>query len=91
MCFSRNAGGLKADLTTEQTAIAGRVSEEFNCLPVENEEFRQISEKRALEALKPKRGTVFIDKIPGKLLQARHALPNEKATFVVRTLFLSLP
>lgn len=71
---------------TEQTAIAGRVSEEFNCLPVENEEFRQISEKRALEALKPKRGTVFIDKIPGKILQARHALPGERGTFVVSIL-----
>lgn len=88
--FRPKSRGFNTNPTTEQTAIAGRVSEEFNCLPVENEEFRQISEKRTLEALKPKRGTVFIDKIPGKLLQARHALPNEKATFVVRTLFLPL-
>jgi transcription initiation factor TFIIF subunit beta len=51
---------------------------------VENEEFRRISEQRALEALKPKKETVFIDKIPGKFLQNRHALPVEKNTFVVR-------
>ena len=86
--------GRHTDPTTEQTAIAGRVSEEFNCLPVENEEFQRISEKRALEALKPKRETKFIDKIPGKILQARNALPNERGAFVVcicrSTRFLSL-
>lgn len=69
--------------SSEHTALAGQVSEEFNCLPVENEEFRRISEQRALEALKPKKETVFIDKIPGKILQSRHALPVEKGTFVV--------
>lgn len=69
----------------KQTAIVGRVSEEFNCLPVENEEFRRISETRALQALKPKRETVFIDKIPGKLLQQRHALPGTQSTFVQAT------
>jgi transcription initiation factor TFIIF subunit beta len=42
-----------------------------------------LSEKRALEALKPKRETVFIDKVPGKLLQARNVLPGEKGAFVV--------
>lgn len=42
-----------------------------------------ISERRALEALKPKRETVFIDKVPGKLLQPRNALPGEKSAFVV--------
>ena len=68
---------------TEQTALVGSVSEEFNCLPVENEEFRLLSEKKALEALKPKRETVFIDKLPGKLLQPRNALPGEKGAFVV--------
>lgn len=67
----------------EHTALAGAVSEEFNCLPVENEEFRRISEKRALEALKPRKETVFIDKIPGKIIQARHALPTERGQFVV--------
>jgi len=67
----------------EHTALAGAVSEEFNCLPVENEEFRRISEMRALEALKPRKETVFIDKIPGKIIQARHALPSEKGQFVV--------
>lgn len=74
----------------ENTALAGAVSEEFNCLPVENEEFRRISEKRALEALKPRKETVFIDKIPGKIIQARHALPTERGQFVVRLLHLCL-
>ncbi|OJJ46126.1 hypothetical protein ASPZODRAFT_133124 [Penicilliopsis zonata CBS 506.65] len=69
----------------KQTALQGRVNEEFNCLPVENEEFRRISEKRALEALKPKRETMFIDRVPGKLLQSRHALPGDRATFVQQT------
>lgn len=68
---------------TEQTALVGHVQEEFNCLPVENEEFRLISERKALEALKPKKETVFIDKLPGKLLQQRHALPGEQSAFVV--------
>lgn len=67
----------------EQTALLGSVGEEFNTLPVENEEFRAISERKALEALKPKRETVFIDKVPGKLLQPRNALPGEKSAFVV--------
>ncbi|KAI3076350.1 hypothetical protein CBS147339_5184 [Penicillium roqueforti] len=69
----------------KHTALAGAVSEEFNCLPVENEEFRRISEKRALEALKPRKETVFIDKIPGKIIQARHALPTERGQFVQAT------
>ncbi|KAI9925026.1 hypothetical protein ASPWEDRAFT_45159 [Aspergillus wentii DTO 134E9] len=69
----------------KHTALVGSISEEFNCLPVENEEFAQISERRALEALKPKRETVFIDKVPGKLLQPRNALPGEKGAFVQAT------
>ncbi|KAL4786634.1 transcription initiation factor IIF, beta subunit-domain-containing protein [Aspergillus varians] len=69
----------------KQTALVGHVQEEFNCLPVENEEFRLLSEKKALEALKPKRETVFIDKLPGKLLQQRHALPGEQSAFVQAT------
>lgn len=67
----------------EHTALAGSVGEEFNCLPVENEEFRRISEKRALEALKPRKETVFIDKIPDKVKQAGHALPSDRSQFVV--------
>ncbi|BCS21237.1 transcription factor IIF subunit TFG2 [Aspergillus puulaauensis] len=69
----------------KQTALVGHVQEEFNCLPVENEEFRLISERKALEALKPKKETVFIDKLPGKLLQGRHALPGEQSAFVQAT------
>lgn len=51
---------------------------------MENEEFRLISEKRALDALKPRKETVFIDKLPGKVLQSRNALPGERGAFVVR-------
>ncbi|OJJ98239.1 hypothetical protein ASPACDRAFT_122029 [Aspergillus aculeatus ATCC 16872] len=69
----------------KQTALVGSIGEEFNCLPVENEEFRMLSEKKAMEALKPKRETVFIDKIPGKLLQSRNALPSDKGAFVQAT------
>ncbi|KAE8352008.1 transcription initiation factor IIF, beta subunit-domain-containing protein [Aspergillus coremiiformis] len=69
----------------KQTALVGSASEEFNCLPVENEEFRRLSEMKVLESLKPKRETVFIDKIPGKLLQARNVLPGEKGAFVQAT------
>ena len=50
---------------------------------MENEEFRLLSEQKVLQSLKPKRETVFIDKVPGKLLQARNILPGEKGAFVV--------
>ncbi|KAJ5222878.1 uncharacterized protein N7469_009118 [Penicillium citrinum] len=69
----------------KHTALVGQASQEFNCLPVENEEFRMISEKRALEALKPKKETMFIKQLPGKILQERHALPTDKGTFVQAT------
>ncbi|KAF9894629.1 hypothetical protein FE257_006517 [Aspergillus nanangensis] len=69
----------------KQTALVGSVSEEFNCLPVENAEFQRLSEQKALQALKPKRETVFIDKVPGKLLQPRNVLPGDKGAFVQAT------
>lgn len=49
-----------------------------------------ISERKALEALKPKRETVFIDKVPGKLLQPRNALPGDRSAFVVSFALSSL-
>ncbi|KAI9044742.1 transcription factor IIF subunit TFG2 [Aspergillus affinis] len=66
----------------KQTSLVGGIKEEFNCLPVENEEFEEISAKRALEALKPKREITFIEGAPGQLHQARHALPSDKGSFV---------
>lgn len=45
---------------TEQTSVAGQVQTEINCLPVENEEYRQIMEERTKQALKPKRETKFL-------------------------------
>ncbi|KAL2003928.1 hypothetical protein VTN02DRAFT_1624 [Thermoascus thermophilus] len=68
----------------KQTAIVGKVRDEFNCIPVENEEFKRLSEARALEALKPRKETKFIHKVPGKMLQP-NALPGEKSAFVQAT------
>ena len=45
----------------EQTAIAGKVQMEVNCLPVENDEYRSIMTHRNEQALKPKKETKFID------------------------------
>lgn len=70
----------------EQTSIAAKVKEEFNCLPVENEEYRQITEKKALEALKPKRETKFIPRVTGKMLQMNHPGPQEKSAFTVSSI-----
>ncbi|CAI7678925.1 hypothetical protein N7509_004077 [Penicillium cosmopolitanum] len=69
----------------KHTALVGQASQEFNCLPVENEEFRLISEKRALEALKPKKETMFIKNLPNKILQERHLLPTAQGAFVQQT------
>ena len=41
----------------EKTAIAGQVRTEINCLPVENDEYRQVMDKRAKQATKPKKET----------------------------------
>ncbi|KAI1913451.1 hypothetical protein LOZ12_003183 [Ophidiomyces ophidiicola] len=66
----------------KQTAIAARVHDEFNCLPVENEEYQKIAEKRALEALKPKRETKFIERVTGKMLQPKTAQAADKSNFI---------
>lgn len=65
------------------------MSEEFNCLPVENKEFEELSAKRALEALKPRREVRYIGQTPGSLHQARTVLPTEQSAFVVS--IISLP
>jgi transcription initiation factor TFIIF subunit beta len=67
----------------EQTAIVGKVRDEFNCIPVENEEFQRISEARALQSLKPRRETKFVPKISGKMLQPKNLVPGDKGAFVV--------
>ncbi|PLB50742.1 hypothetical protein P170DRAFT_435925 [Aspergillus steynii IBT 23096] len=66
----------------KQTSLVAGVSEEFNCLPVENEEFEELSTKRALEALKPKTKIMYIGGAPNQLLQGRTVLPTEKGSFV---------
>lgn len=52
-------------------------------MPVENEEFRRISEEQALKTLKPREKVRFIDKVSGKMLRAGNVLPGEKSAFVV--------
>jgi len=66
----------------KHTAIAGRVRDEFNCLPVENAEYQRISEARAREAFKPKRETKFIPKVTGKMLQPKNIGPFDKSSFI---------
>jgi transcription initiation factor TFIIF subunit beta len=67
----------------EQTALVGKVADEFNCIPVENEEFQRISEAKALETLKPRRETKFVSKITGTMLQPKNVVPGDKGAFVV--------
>ncbi|KAL1960962.1 hypothetical protein VTO42DRAFT_4850 [Malbranchea cinnamomea] len=66
----------------KQTALAGRVHDEFNCLPVENEEYQRMAEERALQALKPKKETKFIEKLTGKMLQPKTAQQADKSKFI---------
>ena len=41
----------------EKTAVAGRVKSEVNCLPVENDEYRQVMDQRTKQEMKPSRET----------------------------------
>ncbi|KAK2740750.1 hypothetical protein FQN57_005982 [Myotisia sp. PD_48] len=66
----------------KQTGIAARVHDEFNCLPVENEEYQKLAEKRALESLKPKRETKFIERVPGKMLQPKSVAAADRSNFI---------
>lgn len=74
---------IRALTSVEQTALVGKVADEFNCIPVENEEFQRISEAKALEALKPRRETKFVSKITGTMLQPKNIVPGDKGAFVV--------
>lgn len=75
--------GMGLTVWLEQTGIAARVHDEFNCLPVENEEFRRIAEERALETLKPRKELKFIEKVPGKMMQPKTVAAADKSTFIV--------
>ncbi len=44
----------------ERTALAGMITMEINCLPVENAEYRRIMDRRAEQAMKPKRETKLL-------------------------------
>ncbi|KAJ9410022.1 hypothetical protein DTO045G8_2015 [Paecilomyces variotii] len=69
----------------KQTALVGKVRDEFNCMPVENEEFQKITEEQAFKIFKPKEKVRFIDKVSGKMLRAGNVLPGEKSAFVQAT------
>lgn len=45
----------------KQTALVGKVADEFNCMPVENAEYQRISEAKALKALEPREKVRLID------------------------------
>lgn len=52
-------------------------------MPVENEELRRISEKAAMEALKPKEKVQYVDDITPDITNAAILLPTNKGHFVV--------
>ncbi|KKZ63900.1 transcription initiation factor TFIIF subunit beta [[Emmonsia] crescens] len=66
----------------KQTAIVGSVRDEFNCLPVENEEYQRMAEARALDVLKPKRETLYIGKVSGEMLKPKTVAVADKSTFI---------
>ncbi|KAK2784856.1 hypothetical protein FQN53_008189 [Emmonsiellopsis sp. PD_33] len=66
----------------KQTAIVGSVRDEFNCLPVENEEYQRMAEARALDVLKPKRETVYIGKVSGEMMKPKTVAAVDKSTFI---------
>ncbi|OKL58405.1 hypothetical protein UA08_06093 [Talaromyces atroroseus] len=45
----------------KQTALVGKVADEFNCMPVENAEYQRISEAKAFKALEPREKVQLID------------------------------
>lgn len=47
----------------ENTALAGIIKHEINCLPVENAEYARIMAERNAEAAKPKRETKFLGNV----------------------------
>lgn len=44
----------------EKTTIAGKVSREITCLPVENQEYRQLMDDRTRQAITSKKETQFV-------------------------------
>ncbi|KAI5287972.1 hypothetical protein KEM54_005570 [Ascosphaera aggregata] len=70
----------------KSTAIVGKVHDEFNCQPVQNEEYNRIAETIALEAYKPKKETVFLEKITADMRNPKSAIAADKSTFIVSLL-----
>lgn len=52
-------------------------------MPVENEELRRISEKAAIQAMKPKEKVQYVDDISPDITNAAILLPTNKGHFVV--------
>lgn len=49
-----------ADFLVENTGLVGQIKMEVNCLPVENAEYRRVMDRRAKQAMKPKRETKLL-------------------------------
>lgn len=67
----------------ESTAIVGKVHDEFNCQPVQNEEYERIAQAMAFEAHKPKKETIFLEKITADMRNPKSAIAADKSTFIV--------
>ncbi|KAI5306911.1 hypothetical protein KEM56_006472 [Ascosphaera pollenicola] len=69
----------------KSTAIVGKVHDEFNCQPVQNEEYNKIAEAMAFEALKPKKETMFLAKVTADMRNPKSAIAADKSTFIQTT------
>lgn len=78
-----HGNGRDADALQEQTALVGKVADEFNCMPVENAEYQRISEAKALKALEPKEKVRLIDLRQHKGPNVREVAAGAVGGFVV--------
>ena len=70
----------------EQTAIAGRIQKELQCLPVDNEDFRRIMEERARKEAE-KKTTSFEDGAQSTAMApVQRGAGDSFASFIVSTL-----
>lgn len=79
-----------ANPRVEKTAMVGFVYKEINCLPVENEEYRQVMDERTRQSMKPKRETKLMSgpvaAHAGNLLApGTLGTPGNFETFIVMT------
>ena len=51
---------MSTNILAEKTSLVGKVKTEINCLPVENDHFRQIMQERSKREFKPIRETMLL-------------------------------